>query len=115
MRTPGQNDPPGQLESKPTPFLGGKFWLLFFALMMAPAAFTFLAQTLGPRDAGAYPAIYGSGVSAILCGTGLALRITQRIELRVLFTLVFIPLFYGFCFFTSMMACNAFGSSSFAR
>jgi len=115
METPGQNDPPGQLESKPTPFLGGKFWPLFFALMMAPAVFTFLAQSIRMEDTSVFSAIYGSGGSAILCGTGLALRITQRIELRVLFSLVFIPLFYGFCFFTSMMACNAFGSSSFAR
>jgi len=114
MNSNGTTPPkPAEPDSAQRPrFFGEKFWPIFFILLFGPAVFTFLTQASSPprSDWAMVPAIFGSGISAILGGVGLALRAQKPVGLRILIGLFCVLCIYAFCFISSFMACTAAGA-----
>ena len=86
-------------------------WLVFFAVLLAPALLTLLSSFLGRghdnENISPIIAIVGGIGAAIACGVMLGLRIGRtvatRVGLSLLFSCVFAPMSVTLCFFGCMV------------
>jgi len=99
-----QAEPPSV--TAPRRIRGG--WLIFFMMLIAPAFLTFAVMaTASSPDSGVAVTFIGSGVSALVCGVWLALRVSEKLALRIVLGLLLVPAFYAACFALCFVGCAA--------
>lgn len=85
-------------------------WMLFWIVLLAPAALTFGTLDLRNPGAGAGIPIVGSLISAVICGTWTSLRVSSRVGIRILTAILLIGPFFLLSFFLCFIGCAARGA-----
>src|SRR5262245_28854467 len=90
-------------------------WLLFVGVLVAPAVLQFLGTLTGSRRLSDQPErFYGDEilplafvVSALICGVWSAVRFSKQAGMRILLSIILVPVFGLLSFFLSLVGCTA--------
>jgi len=86
-------------------------WLVFFAVLFIPPILTVLALLLGAKQGGTAPviAVFGGGLSGIICDTILGRRFGNTAATKIVLGLIFALVLGAACIGMGCFGCVAGG------
>jgi hypothetical protein len=81
-------------------------WLVFFAVLFAPAMLSMLGMTINAGGLVFFSTFIGSGVAGIVCGSMIALRQARGMEANKLLVAVLSVLLGALSFFLCFLGCS---------
>ncbi len=84
-------------------------WLLFFAALFAPTIATILLVQTQLKDPPPVVALFGGGISGIICGVMLGRRLGRTQPSRILLSLLFVLVMGAACVIMNCFGCLASG------
>ena len=84
-------------------------WLIFLAVLLAPALLTVLTVLLGAKSGDTAPtvAFFGGGAAGIVCGIMLGRRLGKTTQVKIVLSLVFALVMAVVCIGMSCGGCLA--------